>query len=76
MAKKENTGKKEKSAVATGPVRQQFAPFYKVVTGGVVVDYTDKLSEASTVYREAAARPKFIYKIGVAGDVSCVGAQY
>jgi hypothetical protein len=74
MAKKDKSEKKATNS--GGGVREQFAPFFKVVTGGVTVDYTDKLSEASTVFKEASAKPKFIYKIDFGGHVSCVNAQY
>lgn len=73
MAKKDKSEKK--STNAAGLVREQFAPFYKVVLAGATVDYTDKLSEASATFKEAATKPKFIYKIDFGGAVSCVSAQ-
>lgn len=69
-----NDGTKKKRT-GGGDVREQHPPFFKVVSGGVTIDYTDKLQEAQTVFREASAKPKFVYSI-FGRDVQCVSAAY
>lgn len=66
-AKKERTG--------GGLVREQIPPIFKVVSGGVTIDFTDKLEEAKSVFREAYAKPKFLYSV-FGRDVQCVHAAY
>lgn len=67
VAKKKRTG--------GGDVREQIPPIFKVVSGGVTIDFTDKLQEAQTVFREAYARPKFVYSV-FGRDVQCLSAAY
>lgn len=38
--------------------------FYKVVIGGVVVEYTRKREIAETAYKESDRRDKEIWKVG------------
>ena len=74
MSKKAKSEKKD-SPVGTGSVRQQHPPFYNVVAGGQTVEWTDKLSEASTAFKDAGTYPKFMYRINGA-DVACLHATY
>jgi len=78
MSKVEKTpkeGVKKERNTGGGNVREQIPPIYKVVSGGVTVDYTDKPNEANTVFREASAKPKFIYAVD-GRAVSCIAAAY
>ncbi len=77
MAKVEKSSKEDskKGKSGGGLVREQIPPIYKVVSGGVTVDFTDKPAEANTVFREAYAVPKFIYTVN-GRDVQCIAAQY
>ena len=64
---KENSAKKAEAvmntrAVFDAPVQRQQFPIYKVVSHGVCIEFTDKLMNASKVYKEAP-KPKSMWKI-------------
>lgn len=75
MSKKVKKETSVESGSGGGNVRRQFAPFYNVVAGGKTVEWTDKFSEADSAFKDAAARPKYIYKIWNASDISVVSAK-
>jgi hypothetical protein len=62
--------KKQKNS-ANAP-REAVPPIFKVVAGGVTIDYTDKIKEAQASFNEAAARPKALYSV-FGRDVQCLG---
>lgn len=66
--------KKERSAGGSN-VREQIPPIFKVVSAGITIDFTDKINEAKTVFREAYAKPKFIYAVD-GNMVDCIAAAY
>jgi hypothetical protein len=64
------TGKSGKKAGPAGTasamsqnVRKMGSPVYNVMSGGVTIDWTDKISEAVGSFDEAATYPKVIYSI-------------
>jgi hypothetical protein len=59
------TEKKEKKPAGSGNnnVRNQYPPFYNVVSGGVTIEWTDKLSEASAAFKESGAKPRQLWRI-------------
>ena len=71
MSKTEKQEKKNAPVVGTGMVRAQHAPFYNVVAAGTTIEWTDKLSEASNAFKDAV-KPKFLWRIGGAGEISLV----
>lgn len=72
MSKPEKQDKKA-PVVGTGMVRVQHAPFYNVVAGGVTVEWTDKLSEASTAFRDAT-KPKKLWRLEGTGALTLMNA--
>ena len=68
VAKNEvKTGKKPGAGAGMSQnVRKMGRPVYNVMSGGVTIEWTDKLTEAVGSYDEAATYPKVIYSI--AGD--------
>lgn len=58
-------------AVFDRPVRAQYGDIYKVVSGGVCVEYTDKISEAEGAYKDAV-KPKEMWKLYRAGGSALV----
>jgi hypothetical protein len=53
--------------------RQALPPIFKVVSGGVTVDFTDKIQEANASFADAQARPKYLFSVNGA-EVRCLGA--
>ena len=53
---------KNERAVFDAPVQKQKFPIYKVVSKGVCVEFTDRLTSASAAYKEAP-KPKTMWKI-------------
>jgi hypothetical protein len=59
---KEKDEKKKPKGRGNEP-RVYGTPVYNVVSGGVTVEWTDKLAEASNAFRDAGARPKYLWSI-------------
>jgi hypothetical protein len=62
------TGQKGKQAKPRGEggssqVRKMFPPFYKVLAGGVNVDWTDKFTEAMSSFKNSSTLPKYVYEL-------------
>lgn len=78
MSKQKNTEDRKESqsknerAVFDKNVRAQPGDIYKVVTNGVVIEFTNRLSEAQTAFKEAN-KPKQFYKLSEEGGVVCLG---
>lgn len=53
---------KTERAVFDAPVQKQKFPIYKVVSKGVCIEFTDRLTSASAAYKEAP-NPKTMWKI-------------
>jgi hypothetical protein len=70
--KKEKSSKNERQ-VFTSLVREQIAPFYNVVSAGLTVEWTDKMSEATAAYKTATL-PKRIWRIN-GPDIALVSAE-
>lgn len=65
MAKKEEKEKgtpKNERQVFSALVPVQYGDIYKVISKGVCVEYSDRLTEAQAAYKEANA-PKEMFKI-------------
>lgn len=55
-----------------GMVRKMNAPFYKVVAGGCNIDWTDKVGEAMSSFKNSGALPKTVFQLSAGGGVSVV----
>ena len=60
-------GKKE-SRKGSGQTRQQVFPIYKVNSGGVTIEFTDRLSDAQSAFKDSSAHPKYIWKMNTDGN--------
>ena len=75
MTEVKKASKDSKKGRGANEPRVQIPPIFKVVSGGITIDFTDKIQEATTVFREAYAKPKFIYSVN-GNSIGCVAAQY
>lgn len=68
IEQKEN---KNERVIFSKPVKAQPGDIYKVVSNGVTVDYTNRLSQAMSVFKDTI-KPKELYKLPVEGGVICL----
>lgn len=71
--KEKQTGKNERQ-VFDGQVRAQYGDIYKVIAGGVCVEFTDRIGEADSAYKEAN-KPKEMWKLLRGGGVTLLRKQ-
>ncbi len=73
MAKETKSKDAKKERNKASEPRVAVPPIYKVVAGGVTVDFDDKFQNAQATYNEAAAKPKYLYSV-FGRDVKCLAA--
>ena len=66
-----NQYNKNGRAVFSKLVKAQYGDIYKVVSSGVTVEYTNRLSAAQSAYKESS-KPKQMFKLPVEGGVVCL----
>jgi len=59
-------------AVFDKPVKAQHGDIHKIVAQGVTIEFTDRMSVASSAYKDAP-KPKQWFVLGEEGGVRCLG---